>query len=195
MVILLSLKKRDGSFTPNTMKKNYYDESVMIDEEREVKQEKVPLNSHDITIERAIKTLCEDELFAVLASQNGVQPVTNLISFATTEDLKHMIFSTPIETRKYGFIKANERVSVLVDNRSDGFKNLNKISAVSATGKARFPSNGESEKWESILIDKHPNLEEFIRSRTTATVVVDISYYTYVRRFQEVIEWMPSQAQ
>lgn len=174
------------------MKKNYYDESVMIDEEREVKQEKVPLNSHDMTIERAIKTLCAGELFAVLASQNGVQPVTNLISFATTDDLNHMIFSTPIETRKYGFIKANEKVSILIDNRSDGFKNLNKISAISAIGIARFPSIDESEKWEKILIDKHPNLEEFIKSRTTATVVINISYYTYVRRFQEVIEWMPN---
>lgn len=169
------------------MKKNYYDESVMIDS---CKEKKCIVESRK-TVEEAIRHLCKDELFGVLATTGEDQPYTSLISFASTEDMKYILFSTPIETRKYSFIKEHEKVSVLIDNRSEGFKNLNKISAVTAIGKARVMEPEESYAWERLIISKHPNLEQFVRSKTTSTIVIEVSSYIYVRRFQEVFQWKP----
>lgn len=167
------------------MKKNYYDESVMIEAQPgELRKDE----SSDI-IENAIRSICQRELFGVLATEGKDQPYANLISFASTEDLRHIVFSTPIGTRKYSFIKAHEKVSVLIDTRSEGIRNLNKISAVTAIGKARLVEGEEGKEWETLLIEKHPNLEQFVKSETTSTIVIEVSSYIYVRRFQEVFQW------
>lgn len=171
------------------MKKNYYDESVMIDSEKE----KLCIGECAKTVEGAIKNLCTEELFGVLATEGKDQPYANLISFAVSEDLKHIVFSTPIETRKYSFIREHEKISLLIDNRSNGIKNINKISAVTAIGKARAVENEDKDRWEELLIKKHPNLEQFVRSKTTSTILIDVSSYIYVRRFQEVFQWKPDQ--
>lgn len=169
------------------MKKNYYDESVMIDSCKEG----VCIAESKKTVEEAVRYLCQDELFGVLATTGKDQPYTSLISFASTDDMKYILFSTPTETRKYNFIKEHEKVSVLVDNRSEGFKNLNKISAVTAIGRARVAEKEESAVWEELIIRKHPNLEQFVKSKTTSTIVIEVSSYIYVRRFQEVFQWKP----
>lgn len=171
------------------MKKNYYDESIMID----APKDKVCIGECAKTVEEGIKHLCTEELFGVLATEGKDQPYTSLISFAVTDDMKYIAFSTPVATRKYNFIKEHEKVSLLVDNRSEGFKNLNKISAVTAIGKARAVESEERHIWEELIISKHPNLEQFIKSKTTSTIVIEISSYIYVRRFQEVFQWKPGE--
>ena len=141
-------------------------------------------------MEEEIRRLLESETFAVLATQGAGQPYTSLISFAITPDLKHLVFSTSRETRKYQLLSNSPPVALLVDDRSQRAPAINQISAVTITGKSQL-LNSPANHWAALLLDKHPYLKSFIEAPSTVLVVVDIYRYFLVRRFQEVSEWNP----
>ncbi len=143
-------------------------------------------------IEAEIRALCFEQPFAVLSTQDGGQPYTNLISFAISENLDQLIFSTPARTRKYNLIKKNKKVSLLIDNRAQQPESINLIRAVTITGTARALSDPkEVEHWSDLLINRHNYLEKFIKSPSSSLILIDIIRFFYVRRFQEVYTWKP----
>jgi nitroimidazol reductase NimA-like FMN-containing flavoprotein (pyridoxamine 5'-phosphate oxidase superfamily) len=143
-------------------------------------------------IEMEIRTLCLEQPFAVLATQGEGQPYTSLISFAVSDDLKHLAFSTPAQTRKYNLIIKNSKVSILVDNRSQQPESINLISGVTITGRARaLTDTVEIDNWSRLLIEKHSYLQKFVKSPSSSLIVVDTVRFFYVRRFQEVYQWTP----
>lgn len=169
------------------MKKNY-DEPMFIDVRRGEVEEEEGLAG----IEEAIRRLCEEQSFAVLATQGQGQPYATLISFATSPDMKHVVFATPVQTRKYSLIQGDQMISMLIDNRSSQPDSLNRISALTITGKANVISDEKSiELWSSRLLGKHPYLSHFVKSASTALILVEVTRYFYVRRFQEVFQWTP----
>jgi heme iron utilization protein len=171
------------------MGKNY-DEPMFID----VKKGTEKNGSAEGGIVEGIRSLCEEQSFAVLSTQGMGQPYASLIGFAISEDLRHVVFMTPRQTRKYSLIEGDRKVSLLVDNRSHQPDSLNQISAVTITGNATIISDkDEMEKWSILFLEKHPYLTSFVKSSSTAMVLVEVSRYFYVRRFQEVFEWSPSQ--
>ena len=139
-----------------------------------------------------IRELCENQPFAVLATQGGGQPYTNLISYAVSEDLKHLVFSTPSQTRKFSLIVKNKRVSLMIDNRADQPESINLIRAVTVTGRARpLEEPQEVETWSGLLLKKHSYLDKFVQAPSSSLILVDIIRFFYVRRFQEVYQWIP----
>ena len=143
-------------------------------------------------VEAEIKELCREQPFAVLATQGEGQPYTNLISFAVSDDLKNLVFSTPSQTRKYSLITKNKKVSLMIDNRADQPESINLIRAVTVTGTARsLEEVQELEYWSRLLIDRHSYLDNFIKSPSSSLILVDIIRFFYVRRFQEVYQWIP----
>jgi nitroimidazol reductase NimA-like FMN-containing flavoprotein (pyridoxamine 5'-phosphate oxidase superfamily) len=162
-----------------------YDEPMYINVEKGIP-------SGEESIEAEIRNLCEEQSFAVLATQGEGQPYASLIGFAISPDLKYLVFATPRETRKFSLLEKNRHVSFLLDNRSTQPDSLNLVSALTVTGQVQVPTEkNERDKWSEILIRKHPYLESFVRSDTTAIVVAEVFRYFYVRRFQEVFEWTP----
>lgn len=150
------------------------------------------MNQSEMKLEDRIRELCQGENFAVLATQGQNQPYTSLIGFVSTPDLKYVAFATPKQTRKYFLLEENKRVAFMVDNRASQPGSINYISAVTITGNARFLTEAEEqEKWGKMLVAKHPYLSDFVKSSATALVVVEVVRYFYVRRFQEVAEWIP----
>lgn len=144
-----------------------------------------------IDAKKDISNLLNTESFAVLATQGEGQPYTSLMSFKVTEDLKKIVFSTPQETRKFELLKQSDKVALLVDNRSQTPPSLNRISAVTITGKANIIPPEKAQKWADFLMEKHPYQKSFIFAPSTALVVVDVYRYFLVKRFQEVVEWSP----
>lgn len=143
-------------------------------------------------IEAEIKNLCGEQPFAVLATQGEGQPYTSLISFAAGEDLKYLVFATPVQTRKYNLLINNEKVALLIDNRSKQPASINSLGAVTVTGSARDVSDsGEAPVWRQILIGRHPYLEKFIKSSSSRLILIEAERFFYVRRFQEVFQWSP----
>ena len=143
-------------------------------------------------IETEIKEIIFNQPFAVLATQGEGQPYTALVSFAASSDLQHLVFSTPVQTRKYSQIIKNNRVSLLIDNRSQQPDSINLIRAITVTGQARpLEKEEEVEQWSRLLLDKHSYLTRFVKSNTSSLILIRVVRYFYVRRFQEVYQWIP----
>ncbi len=148
----------------------------------------------DMDIKEEIYRLIQNEYFAVLSTQGEIQPYASIISFSATEDLKNIVFATPRQTRKFSLLNRRDRVALLIDNRSSVPPSVNRISAVTVTGKSRILNDEvELNHWKNILTLKHPYLKTFVDAPSTAVILIDVYRYFLVRRFQEVSEWNPNQ--
>ena len=56
---------------------------------------------------------------AVLSTYYDGQPYSNLVAFAATNDLKHILFATSRNTRKYDNLCENKKVAMLIDSRKN----------------------------------------------------------------------------
>ncbi len=164
-----------------------YEEPLFIDARKSL-----PEGENARILEESIRRLCEDQPFAVLATQGKGITNASLISFANRNDLKYIVFATPINTGKFDLIAGDENVAILVDDRSQQQDSINQISALTITGKARIlHDENEISEWAGLLTKKHPNLTAFVKAPTTAVVLVEVVRYLYVSKFQEVWEYDP----
>ena len=132
--------------------------------------------------------LFHSQPLAVLATQRGGQPYGSLVAFASTDDLKYLIFSTTRSTRKYANLSSDPRVAMLVDNRSNKPSDLRFAMAVTATGKVKEVTKDKAGKFMEIYLEKHPHLEEFVLSPSSALLKISVETYYMVTRFQNVME-------
>ena len=103
-------------------------------------------------------------------------PYSNLVSFAVTQDLKDMIFATGRNTRKYRNIARNADVSLLIDNRTNRPADITQAVAVTAIGTAVIEPDNIG-RLHAIFLARHPQLEQFVNKRDTATILVHIREY------------------
>ena len=152
-------------------------------------KEQIPVKTQKgaAVIPERLKALNSEEYFAVLATDDGQQPYTSLVAYALTPDTKKIIFATPKNTRKYTNIIHSANVALLIDNRSKRKKNLLETEAITIIGMAKPVRKGKAwDELAKIFLMKHPDLEEFINSPTTALMAVDITQCVHVSRFQTV---------
>ena len=135
-----------------------------------------------------LKTLLTSQRLAVVATVMQGRPYTSLVAFAASEDLRRIVFCTARATTKYRNLSEEPNVSVLIDSRTHSVEDFATGAAVTAIGKA-------SELPESIVgpaierfLRKHPHLEVFVRSPSTALCSVEVEKYYLVTRFQHVVE-------
>ena len=139
-----------------------------------------------------IRALLAEQPYAVLCTQSHSQPYGSLIAFAASEDLKTLVFSTPVTTRKYRLLTECEHVAILIDSRSASSEDMMRIEAVTVTGHAQVVTPGtEFDRWAALLTARHPHLAPFVRAESSALVRVDVVRYFHVCRFQEVHQWVP----
>jgi uncharacterized protein YhbP (UPF0306 family) len=142
-----------------------------------------------------IRRLLMEQGYAILCTQSQSQPYGSLIAFAASDDLKTIVFATPVTTRKYRLLTECEHVALVVDSRSIFPSDMMRIEAVTATGRARAVGTGtEFDCWAGLLIARHPHLAPFVRSQSSALVCVEVVRYLHVCRFQEVRQWVPGDA-
>jgi heme iron utilization protein len=138
-----------------------------------------------------VRTLFSSQRLAVLATQDYGQPYTNLMAFAASGDLKHLIFATTRATRKYANLLADPRVSILVDNRANTPEDFSQAAAVTALGRAWELHGRERQEYLTSYLARHPYLEEFTAAPACALLRVTVEKYIVVTRFQEVKELYP----
>lgn len=137
-----------------------------------------------------LRVFNKNQHFSVLATNDNGQPYTSLISFAITPDMKMVIFATPKDTRKYRNILNTKEVAILIDNRSNTRKNLMATEAITIIGTARHIRRGKTrDELAALYLRKHPDLEEFIQSDTTALIVVEAKRCIHVGKFQTISVW------
>lgn len=142
--------------------------------------------------EERIRNLALDQSYGVLCTQADSQPYGSMVAFSFSDNLSQFVFSTPIATRKYRLLKECENVALVVNNQSSFPGDMLKIEAFTATGKAREIVRDKAElRWTRLLVSKHPQLDKFLESPSTAVFVVDVVRYFHVRSFQEVRQWVP----
>jgi nitroimidazol reductase NimA-like FMN-containing flavoprotein (pyridoxamine 5'-phosphate oxidase superfamily) len=144
------------------------------------------------TLAERIERLIDTQKYAVLATQGEGQPYASLVAFAASEDLSAATFATPVATRKYNLLVKCDRVALFIDSRSEGEDDMMHIQAVTATGRAiQLEQGPDWDSWAKRLIERHPHLEAFVRSPTSALFRIDFIRFFHVMRFQEVYQWRP----
>ena len=138
--------------------------------------------------EEILKTLFEAQQFAVLATHDEGQPYVSLMAFVATEDLKHLIFATERDTRKYANLVSNPRTAALIDNRSNLISDTKQAIAVTALGETR---ELDKEQHLNTFLKKHPHLEAFVKSPSCALVEMQVITYFVVKGLQDVRKLEP----
>ena len=136
-----------------------------------------------------ISSLLDSQQLAVLSTQRDGQPYSSLMAFAFTADLANIVVATGKSTRKHQNIIQESRVSLLIDNRSYSENDFHAAIAVTVIGKALLLEQSGQPDYEKIYLQKHPYLENFLSSPTTAFVKIAVSRYVLVSRFQDVMEY------
>ena len=153
-------------------------------------KEQIPVKTQTgvAAIPERMKALNAEEYFAVLATDDGHRPYTSLVAYALTPDTKKIIFATPKKTRKYANIISSGNVALLIDNRSKRKKSLMETEAITIIGMAKPVRKGKVwDQLAAIFLLKHPELEGFINSPTTALMaIIIVTQCVHVSRFQTV---------
>ena len=124
-----------------------------------------------------LRDLFASQRLAVLATQNAGQPYGNLVAFAETDDLRHLVFVTSRNTQKYTNVTENIKVALLVDSRKNHISDFQTAVAVTAMGTAEEITGNEREIMVKVYVNKHPHLTNFLKRPDNAVIKVRVSDY------------------
>jgi heme iron utilization protein len=143
---------------------------------------------NDTTLESRLQQLLSSQKLGVLATQQGKNPYTNLIAFASSDDMRQIVFATARTTRKFENMISNTSVSFFIDNRSNKADDFRKAIGVTAVGSVRQIRKNKNSTMMKRYLKKHPQLASFIASKSCAFLCIDVKSIYVVERFQNVIE-------
>jgi uncharacterized protein YhbP (UPF0306 family) len=139
-------------------------------------------------IHQTLKELFENQYLAVLSTHQDGQPYASLVAFAVTEDLKHLFFVTPKTTRKYANLSADSRVAMLINSSQNRAADFHRAISATVIGSAEEITGDDVEECLPIYLQRHPYLQDFVKSPTSAIVRVTARSYYLVKNFQNVME-------
>ena len=139
-------------------------------------------------LRQLISNLLKQQHLGVLATSAVGHPYTTLVGFAATEKLDELLFATHRSTRKYSYLQKDERVSLLIDNRSNRAEDFREAAALTAIGTAREVPVEQHEELTRLFLGRHPHLAEFVQSPGCALCRIKVQRYSLVQRFQDVLE-------
>lgn len=139
-------------------------------------------------IKRDISEMLNSQQLGVLATYGSEYPYATIVGFVTTDELNYILFATFRDTRKYGNIQINPRVSMLIDNRTNRLEDFSDAQALTILGTVEEVCETEEHELTSLYLQRHPHLREFISDPNCALIKVKVDRYILVSRFQEVME-------
>jgi nitroimidazol reductase NimA-like FMN-containing flavoprotein (pyridoxamine 5'-phosphate oxidase superfamily) len=143
---------------------------------------------HTDRIRRNLGELFSSQSLAVLSTHRDGQPYASLVAFAATEDLKHLFFVTSRTTRKFTNLSADCRVAMLINSSQNQAADFHRAISVTVVGSAEEISGSDKEVHLRHYLNRHPYLQDFVRSPTCALVQVTARSYYLVKNFQNVME-------
>jgi nitroimidazol reductase NimA-like FMN-containing flavoprotein (pyridoxamine 5'-phosphate oxidase superfamily) len=120
-----------------------------------------------------IKDLIQSNSVCVLATVSEGNPHCCLMSYSTDIDSREIYMITQRETKKYRNLKENPSVSILIDTRQTDSKSRTKALTITGTFQNSVDENKKSIILASLL-DKNPNLKEFIDDPAAEIIVVQV---------------------
>jgi heme iron utilization protein len=140
-----------------------------------------------VKLKGQLKDLFLNQPLGALSTYGDGQPYCNLVAFTSSDDLRHLIFATTRETRKYTNIKGVSQIAMLIDNRSNQVSGYHETFVVTVIGKAEEVTAQVKEDFLKIFLGKHPKLKDFVMSPTCALMKVEVETYIIAIRFQHVM--------
>jgi nitroimidazol reductase NimA-like FMN-containing flavoprotein (pyridoxamine 5'-phosphate oxidase superfamily) len=140
-------------------------------------------------IEKLIRHTLETQNLGVLATLDKANPYENLVAFVSSNDLKSIVFSTAVYTRKYANLSAHPDVSFLVDTRSNTERDFHECVAITALGKATEVKINKRNPVLRHYLKKLPYLEDFVKSPSCRLFLIQVKKYIVVSEFQKVLEY------
>jgi len=137
----------------------------------------------DAALER-IRILLTEQRFAVLCTSTEGWPYAGLVAFAAENNLRCIYFATPENTQKTANLRADGRVALLVDDRSNRPEDCQTGAAVTLLGRAAVFSTTALPDAVSLLRNKHPQLNSFLDAADTVIVRVQVERCRLVEHFQ-----------
>ncbi|WP_340818204.1 pyridoxamine 5'-phosphate oxidase family protein [Methanolobus sp. WCC4] len=135
---------------------------------------------------KVLRKLLKEQKLAVLATFHDDEPYTNLVGFASSEDLRYIFFVTPLATRKYAYLQDSKKASMMIDNRSNREIDFRDAMAVNATGTVTEVE--KTQEFKAPYLEKHPYLADFLDSPSSALMRMEVQRYIVASRFQNVVE-------
>ena len=139
-------------------------------------------------IKEQISQLLNSQKLAVAATDMYGLPYTSLVAFVADTELEYVLFATFKDTRKFGNLTRNKKISLLVDNRKNLNSDFYETVAVTIEGKATILdiSDESNKDLIELYLGKHDYLDSFLNSPNCALIRVDVEKYHFVSRFQNV---------
>jgi heme iron utilization protein len=131
-------------------------------------------------LKELIHEICSTQYFAVLCTEDNGQPYSNLVAFAVTDDLKYLVFITGRNTSKYRNIFKNQRVSLLIDNRTNNPTDIEEATAITVIGGAHEEAEGGS-VFRTAYLSRHPHLSQFASEADNTLIVVAVAAFIIAR--------------
>ncbi len=135
-----------------------------------------------------LRDLLASQPLGVLSTHSGVGPHASLVAFATSNDLREILFATPRTTRKFTNLTSHVHAAFLVDNRSNTPADFHNTTAATASGTVDEIPQDDKEALLGPYLARHPHLVDFVRAPTCALMRLRVERYSVVRRFQEVVD-------
>jgi len=143
---------------------------------------------NDPSLENRLQKLFRSQKLGVLATHQKKNPYTNLIAFASSDDMRQIVFATARTTRKFENMISNSSVSFFIDNRSNKADDFRKAIGATAVGSVRQIRKNKNSTMMKRYLEKHPQLASFLASKSCAFLCIDVKTIYVVERFQNVIE-------
>ena len=137
---------------------------------------------------KVLRELFRSQRLAALATVSGGDPYLNLVAFAATDDLRHLLFATTRGTHKFQNLCALHHASMLIDNRSNQAVDFHEAVGVTALGSADETPKVSGDALLECYLAKHPCLKTFATSPTAAFFRFTVETYVIVDHFQHVVE-------
>ena len=137
-------------------------------------------------ISSVISKVLSSEYLGVLGTCRFGNPHTSLVAFASTPDLKNIIFATTRSTRKFTNLKINPQVCILIDSRRNDVSDFRDAAAITVRGAAEEAVDREKEELLKIYLEKNPHLSDFVHSPDCAIVAIRVRKFDVATRFQNL---------
>jgi len=145
--------------------------------------------SNQINLGELVEDALQVSRFAVLSTESDDQPHASLVAITPAGGYRQLIFATYRDTRKYRNLVDNTKVAVFIDGREVVTPGLREGFVLTALGHAEEVGNAEHETAYRAHLERHPDLESFLRSADCALFCVTVGAYQVVRGIDDVRWW------
>ena len=139
-------------------------------------------------VKKRIDKVLASQGIAVLGTSKDDEPYSSLVGFVVTENLRELVFATMRERLKYRNMVANPRVTLMIDDRHEQKDVFNETTSITIVGSAADVKGEKRVKYASLLVSRHPILNDFVSSPDCALMVVTIDKIYIVSDFESVVK-------